>query len=94
MSVKYLGGEIAKVTIDGSLDTQAAADLNSICREVVREWPRRVELDLCAVSAYTIAGTAAVSECLMLCRRLDEGVGITVATDAGRAALLDSMSLV
>ena len=56
--------------------------------------PERLELDLCAVSTYTRDGAVAVSDCLVLCRRLDDGVGITVATDAGRQALLDSMSLV
>lgn len=94
MSVVYQRGAVARVSIDGLLDTAAAAALGSVCREVVRDWPSRVELDLSAVTTYTTDATAAVSECLMLCRRLDDGVCITVATDAGRRALLDSMALV
>jgi hypothetical protein len=94
MSVTYQSGELARVTVDGSLDGVAASNLGAVCRQVLRDWPRRLELDLCGVSMYTGDGAKAVSDCLMLCRRLDEGVGITVATDAGRQALLDSMALV
>jgi hypothetical protein len=94
MSVVYQRGEIARVTVDGWLDTTAAEALGSVCREVMRDWPKRVELDLSAVTTYTADGTAAVSDCLLLCRRLDNGVCITVSTDAGRRALLDSMALV
>lgn len=94
MSVKYQRGEVARVSVNGLLDTVAAADLGGVCREVMRDWPTRVELDLSAVTTYTAAGAAAVSDCLLLCRRLDDGVCITVASDAGRRALLDSMALV
>lgn len=94
MSVVYQRGEVARVRVDGLLDTAAAADLGEVCREVMRDWPGRVELDLSAVTTYTPAGAVAVSDCLLLCRRLERGVGITVATEAGRQALLDSMALV
>jgi hypothetical protein len=94
MSVVYQRGEIARVSIAGWLDTAAAQALGRVCREVIRDWPKRVELDLSAVTTYTTAGTAAVSDCLSLCRRLEDGVCITVSTDAGRRALLDSMALV
>jgi hypothetical protein len=94
VSVTYQRGELARVTVEGRLDTQAAVDLDGIFREIARDWPRRLELDLCAVSVYTGEGARAVSDCLMLCRRLDDGVGITVATDAGRRALLESMARV
>ena len=94
MSVLYQRGAVATVRVEGLLDTIAAGHLNEICREVVREWPDRVELDLSAVTTYTSDGVAAVSDCRMLCRRLNGGVGIKVATTAGRQALLDSMSVV
>ena len=94
MSVTYRHGDMARITIRGSLDDKAASSLGDICRQIVRDWPRRLELDLRAVSVCTGDGVTAVSECLMLCRRLDDGVGITVATEAGRRALLDSMALV
>jgi hypothetical protein len=94
MSVVYQRGDVARVRIDGLLDTAAALALGSVCREVMRDWPSRVELDLSAVTTCTDDGTAAVSDCLLLCRRLDDGVCITVATAAGRRALLDSMALV
>jgi hypothetical protein len=94
MSVTYQSGDHARVTVEGRLDKEAAVNLADICRKILRDWPRRLDLDLCAVSVYTGDGAKAVSDCLMLCRRLDDGVGITVATDAGRRALLDSMALV
>ena len=94
MSVKYQSGDLARVTVEGTLDSEAATNLGVICRQVLRDWPRRLKLDLCGVSIYTRDGARAVSDCLMLCRRLDDGVGIAVATDAGRQALLDSMALV
>jgi len=94
MSVTYQGGELARVTVRGCLDREAASNLGAVCRQVLRDWPQRLELDLCGVSLYTTDGARAVSDCLMLCRRLEQGVGITVATDAGRQALLDSMALV
>jgi ABC-type transporter Mla MlaB component len=94
MSVRYQRGEVARVSIDGLLDTAAAHALGDVSREVMRDWPKRVELDLSAVTTCTTAGVAAVSDCLQLCRRLEDGVCITVASDAGRRALLDSMALV
>ncbi|HVT64237.1 MAG TPA: hypothetical protein VHD81_03725 [Mycobacteriales bacterium] len=94
MSVVYQRGEVARVSVDGLLDNAAALALGSVCREVMRDWPSRVELDLSAVRTYTQAGAVAVSDCLLLCRRLEDGVCITVSTDAGRRALLDSMALV
>ncbi|HWC34567.1 MAG TPA: hypothetical protein VG650_07030 [Mycobacteriales bacterium] len=94
MSVVYQRGEVARVSIDGLLDSAAALALGSVCREVMRDWPSRVELDLSAVTTYIPEASSAVSDCLLLCRRLDNGVCITVATDAGRRALLDSMALV
>lgn len=94
MSVVFQRGEVARVRVEGLLDNVAAGHLGDICREVLRDWPTRVELDLSAVTTYTSDGAAAVSDCLMLCRRLDGGVGIKVATDAGRRALLDSMATV
>lgn len=94
MSVTYQSGNRAFVKVEGRLDAEAATTLAAICHQILRDWPRRLELDLRAVSVYTRDGARAVSECLLLCRRLDDGVGITVATDAGRQALLDSMALV
>ncbi|HVT22349.1 MAG TPA: hypothetical protein VHE57_13285 [Mycobacteriales bacterium] len=94
MSVVFQRGEVVRVRVEGQLDTVAAGHLSDICREVLRDWPERVELDLSAVTNYTTDGAAAVSDCLMLWRRLNGGVGIKVATQAGRQALLDSMATV
>jgi len=94
MSVTYQSGDHAWVRVERQLDAEAARSLAVICRQILHDWPRRLDLDLRAVSVYTLDGARAVSECLLLCRRLDDGVGITVATDAGRRALLDSMALV
>lgn len=94
MSVIYQSGEHARLTVDGPLDAEAARTVAALCRRILQEWPRRLDLDLRAVEVYTGDGARAVSDCLLLCRRLEDGVGVTVATDAGRRMLLESMALV
>lgn len=94
MSVTYLAGDEARVVVTGDLDERAAADIARAFRSVVHDWPRRVDLDLRAVTHFTGHGAAALSDCLSVGRRLAEGVNVRVATNAGRSALLRSMELV
>ena len=93
MSVTYRKGRLARVAVDGLLDVEAARVLDDLCDQLVRDEAKRLELDLTGVTTYTSAGAGAVSHCLMLRRRLEGGVGVIVATDAGRAILLESMAL-
>ena len=92
--VTYEKGRLARVCVDGQLDVEAAETLAEILTQVLQDSPRRLELDLTGVTAYTRAGAGAVSQCLMMRRSLEDGVGIVVATEAGRRILLDSMRLV
>jgi hypothetical protein len=92
--VTYLSGDEARVVVEGALDASAADAIASAFRSVVHDWPRRVELDLRGVTGFTRTGAVAISDCLSLGRRLDDGVGVQVASDAGRSALLQSMELV
>jgi hypothetical protein len=94
VSVTYEAGEAAVVTVEGVLDDDAASEIAAAFRAIIHDWPRRVELDLRGVTDFTTHGAVAVSDCLSLGRRLDEGINIQVATDAGCAALLRSMDLV
>jgi ABC-type transporter Mla MlaB component len=82
------------VRVSGALDSSAAVELSETRARVLRESPRRLDLDLSAVTTCTSEGIAAVTECLLVGRGLDDGVGVTVATDAGRRALLESMATV
>lgn len=94
MGVRYEPGDPARVVVVGELDDGAADALVTILRRVAEDAPARLELDLRRVTGFTPAGASAVSEALALGRMLEDGVGVTVATDAGRRALLRSMAYV
>jgi hypothetical protein len=94
VSVSYLPGASTRVVVTGALDAAAAAEIGAAFRAVVHDWPRRVDLDLRRVTTFTRPGAAAVADCLSVGRRLPDGVGVRVATAAGRSALLSSMDLV
>lgn len=83
-----------RISVSGVLDARAAASLAAACSRVLAASPRRLELDLDGVTECTDDGVEAVSACLVLARHLDEGVAVTVATDAGRRALLGSLATV
>jgi ABC-type transporter Mla MlaB component len=93
MSVTYERDGSARIVVSGELDADAGHALTSMAARIVAEdHPARIELDLRLVTGYTAAGAAAVSAWLALCRAIDGGVGIRVATDAGRRALLECMT--
>lgn len=83
--------ELSRVVVAGELDADAADALERSCDALLGH-RRRLELDLSCLTASTPAGVAALSRCLLLGRRLPDGVGITVANDVGRRALLASMA--
>lgn len=93
MSVTYEKGRLARVAVDGQLDIAAAHELEELCDRVVHDNATRLELDLTGVTIYTRSGAGAISRCLLLRRHLEGGVGVIVATDAGRRILLESMAL-
>jgi hypothetical protein len=86
--------ECLRVVVRGRVEGAAAAALAQIWRAALQQWPRRLELDLSEVDECTPAGVDAITQCLEVGRRLDDGVGFVVATDAGRRALLASMAAV
>jgi hypothetical protein len=92
VSVTYRCGDEARVVVDGSLDATAASEIATAWQAVVDDRPRRVDLDLRGVTTFTAPGAAAITDCLSVGRRLDDGVGVRVATDAGRSVLLQSMA--
>lgn len=94
MSVSYQPGRHARLVVAGDLDATAGRAIQDVVRLVANECPRRVDLDLRGVTGFTRTGAAAISDCLSIGRRLVEGVGIQVATEAGRRALLESMDRV
>jgi anti-anti-sigma regulatory factor len=81
-----------RIVITGALDEYVAARLHETCDRAGDGRLRRLELDLSAVTAASPEGVAAITGCLAMGRRLPDGVGVTVANDAGRRALLDSMA--
>ena len=81
-----------RVVLPGVLDADAAAELRDDYRQVLACGGRRLEVDLSPVQTATEEGVAAVAWCLVAGRHLPDGVGVTVATAAGRAALLGSMA--
>ncbi|HWB67856.1 MAG TPA: hypothetical protein VG708_13615 [Mycobacteriales bacterium] len=94
MSVSYLPGRHARLVVAGDLDSTAGRAIQDAIELVEHDCPRRVELDLRGVTGFTRSGAAAISDWLTIGRRLEEGVGIQVATEAGRRALLESMDRV
>ncbi len=80
-----------RVAVSGPLDDKMAAHLAQICARAGSPELRRLELDLSGVTAITVDGVAAVGSCMALSRLLVDGVSVTVANDAGRRALLDSL---
>ncbi|HET7309854.1 MAG TPA: hypothetical protein VFJ17_00850 [Mycobacteriales bacterium] len=79
------------MVIVGALDGRAASRLAEVCDDCGAE-TTRLELDLSGVTMATAEGVAAVGRCLALRRRFCDGVGVVVANEVGRRALLESMS--
>jgi hypothetical protein len=84
-------GGCTRVAVSGPLDADAAKSLAQICARAGSPGLRRLELDLSDVTLITVDGVAAVGNCMALSRLLVDGVSVTVANDAGRRALLDSL---
>jgi hypothetical protein len=82
------------VRVAGRLDAAAADALSDICEGVLDASCRRLELDLSDITGSTPEGVNGLARCLLLGRRLPDGLGVTVANDFGRRALLDSLPTV
>lgn len=80
------------VTVVGALDDTAAEDLATACGGAFAETVERLEVDLTAVTAASPRGIAVISECFKLSPQLTRGVRVSVSTDVGRRAMLDSMT--
>jgi hypothetical protein len=87
-------GRCARAVVVGPLDTVTAAHLMQACEETQRTACSRLDVDLSDVTECTDDGVAAIAYCLAAGRHLTDGVGVTVASEAGRRALLDSMASV
>jgi hypothetical protein len=85
-------GGLARVVVVGVLDSHAADRLEEIYSRSDAGEVSRVELDLSGVTDTTPEGVAAVTRCLAMRQRFPDGVGVLVANDVGRRALLDSLS--
>jgi hypothetical protein len=79
------------MVIVGALDGRAATRLAELCDRGAAGEVSRLELDLSGVTEATVEGVAGVARCLAMRRRFSEGVGVVVANDIGRRALLASM---
>lgn len=82
---------LSRICVVGNLDAKAAACLIRVCDSLMDDC-RRLELDLSNVTSSTTTGISALARCVVLGRRLPDGVGVTVANDVGRRALLASMA--
>ncbi len=92
MGVDYrVGRGTGVLVVAGDLDGDAAVIIGRLCDRARVEGPRRLQVDLRQVTGFTPGGAAAITDCLALRRHLPDGVVITVATDAGRRAMLESM---
>ncbi|HET7530361.1 MAG TPA: hypothetical protein VFJ98_05320 [Mycobacteriales bacterium] len=91
MTLGHADAALSRVRVVGRLDAAAATVLGHICDDVLGGKSRRLELDLSAITGSTPDGVNGLARCLSLGRRLPDGVGVTVANDVGRRALLDSM---
>lgn len=92
VSVDYrVGRGTGVLVVSGNLNAEAATVIEGLCDRARAESPRRLQVDLRQVTGFTSGGAAAITDCLALRRDLPDGVVITVATDAGRRAMLESM---
>jgi ABC-type transporter Mla MlaB component len=88
------GDGVTRVVVVGPVGAAVAARLAAICEQALRSAPDRLELDLSQVGPVSPAGVAVIARCLTLGQRLSRGVGVSVATPAGRRALLDATAQV
>jgi ABC-type transporter Mla MlaB component len=86
------GRDVLRVPVSDSLDGAAGAAVVQGVERAQTSGIARVELDLHGLSSYDDAGVAALLHCLTVGRRLPDGVGVHVDTDAGRRALLLALS--
>jgi anti-anti-sigma regulatory factor len=70
--------------VDSSLADRFAAT----CERALEAHPDRLELDLSGVAAIGASGVDVIAWCLSVGRHLARGIGVSVATTAGRRALL------
>lgn len=80
------------VTVVGALDDQAADEMAAACGGALSEAVERLEVDLTAMTAASPRGIAVISECFKLSGHLARGVRVSVSSDVGRRAMLDSMT--
>ena len=79
------------VAIAGTLDAGSMALVQQEVAAALAAKAERVELDLTGVTRTTPAGADVIAWCVEAARALPGGLGIAVATAAGRAALLASL---
>ncbi len=79
---------VVRVLVSGVVDADVADVFATACEQALGGHPDRLELDLSEVNAVGAAGVAVIAWCLSLQPRLAGGVGVSVATAAGRRALL------
>jgi hypothetical protein len=92
MGIDYrVGRGTGVLVVAGDLDGDAAVIIERLCNRARAEGPRRLQLDLRQVTDFTPDGVDAITGCLALRGYLHDGVVITVASDAGRRAMLESM---
>ena len=79
---------LVRVVVAGAVDAAVADSFAAACEQAWATRPGRIELDLSGVDSVGAAGVAVIAWCLSLQQRLTGGVGVSVATAAGRRALL------
>lgn len=81
---------LVRVVLSGAVDSTVAQVFAVTCRQALGQRPARLELDLSAMEEVGTAGVSAIAWCLSMRNRLAGGMGVSVATPAGRRALLDA----
>lgn len=87
-AVTVTGVSPVTVVVSGRLDEGTGRTLVHTVGAVAATGGRRVEIDLAGVTAFDEAGIKALGVCLATGRELEQGVGIQVSSEPGRAAFL------
>lgn len=90
-----LGGEargVRRLVVTGELDDAWISAIDTAVTDALRAQAERLELDLTGVTQWTPGAAVAITRCLDAAEALRSGVGVTVASAAGRAALLASLA--
>lgn len=82
---------MARVVVVGVLNRRVAACMDELCDRAAAGLVERLEVDLTGVTDATREGVAALAGCLAKRRNFRDGVGVLVANEVGRRALLESM---